>query len=97
MRLAWWRLRYPVELRDAAAEEYLVYLRKHFEETARWLLQRRDAAGLQFLLERTEPSREGLTALCAAARDTEQPEALAVLLEEQHRRFRTGAEKTFDL
>jgi len=97
IRLAWWRLRYPVELKAAAAEEYLAYLRNHVQETARWLLERRDAAGMQFLLKQTEIEKEVLAELCAIARGEDQPEMLAILLEDQHHRFRTGAEKTFDL
>lgn len=97
MRLAWWRLRYPMELRENMAEEYLAYLRVHVEETARWLLERRDAEGLQFLLKQADVDKARLEELCDTARRAEQPEAVAVLLEEQHRRFPMGAAKTFDL
>ena len=97
LRLVWWRLRYPLELSDSAQEEYLTYLRSHVEEAAHWRLQERDAAGLQFLLRETEPTREFLAQLCAEARKYDAPEVLAILLEEQHRRFPAGAEKTFDL
>lgn len=97
MRLAWWRLRYPVDLTEKAQGLYLAYLRQHGEAAARWLLSEGDAAGLRRLLRWTEPERVVLAELCARAREMEAPEALAALLEEQHRRFPSGAEKTFDL
>ncbi len=97
LRLAWWRLRYPVELADQAEADYLTYLRVHMAEAIRWLLAERDTAGLRFLLDRTEPDRETLAEGCALARDQQLPEALALLLEEQHRRFPAGMEKEFEL
>lgn len=97
LRLAWWRLRYPLELGDKAEAAYLSYLRAHTAQAVDWLLSQRDMAGLAFLLERTEPSRETLTAACGQARRMDAPEAVALLLEEQHRRFPTGMEKCFDL
>ena len=92
-----WRLRYPLDLSDSAREDYLAYLRSHAADAAHWRLRERDAAGLQFLLRETESTRELLAQLCAAAREHDAPEVLAALLEEQHRRFPAGAEKTFDL
>ena len=97
LRLAWWRLRYPVELTEQAERRYTAYLRDHTDEAVRWLLAQRDPAGLRFLLARTEPTRELLSAACALAREEGAPEALAILLEEQHKRFPSGLDKTFDL
>ena len=97
LRLVWYRLCYPVDLSDGARADYLAYLRSHGADAAYWRLQARDVDGLQFLLRETDPTRELLTQLCAAARELDAPEALAVLLEEQHKRFPAGAEKTFDL
>ncbi|WP_298016887.1 hypothetical protein [uncultured Dysosmobacter sp.] len=97
MRLAWWRLRYPAELSARAEADYLAYLRENALSAARWLLAERDAAGLRFLLSRAPLSREALTELCGLARRSEAPEALALLLEEQHRRFSGGIGKSFDL
>ena len=57
----------------------------------------RDPAGLRFLLARTEPTRELLSGACALAREEGAPEALAILLEEQHKRFPSGLDRTFDL
>lgn len=97
LRLAWWRLRYPLELTEQAEANYLAYLQANALSAARWLLAERDTAGLRFLLERTEWTRETLAEACALAREQSTPEALALLLEERHRRFSGGLEKSFDL
>ena len=97
LRLAWWRLRYPMDLTDQAEAAYWAYLRDHGVDAARWLLSRRDAAGLRTLFSRTDCTREDLSELCDLARRQDATEVLAVLLEEQHKRFPSGMDKTFDL
>lgn len=97
MRLAWWRLRYPVGLSGQAEQAYLTYLRACAAEIVRWLLEERDPDGLRFLLARVEPDRDALAAACAMAREQGAAEALAILLEEQHRRFPGGLDRRFDL
>lgn len=97
LRLAWWRLRYPVELTDQAEADYWAYLRGHAVEAAHWRLSERDADGLAFLFARTDWDRGALTALCDLARSREETELLALLLEEQHRRFGAGPKKSFAL
>lgn len=97
LRLAWWRLRYPAELTEQAKGQYLSYLRAHAPEAARWRLAERDTEGLRFLLARTDWTREALAEVCDLARTQENPEALALLLEEQHHRFPGGADKSFEL
>ena len=97
VRLAWWRLRYPAELTEKAEGAYLAYLRDHVPAAVEWLLEQRDLTGLHFLLERTQPDRETLSAACALAREQRAPEAVALLLEKQHRRFPPAAERSFDL
>lgn len=97
LRLAWWRLRYPVELTEQAETDYLAYLRANVLPAARWLLAERDAAGLRFLLTHTDWSRETLAAVCDLARQADMTEALALLLEEQHKRFPNGLNKSFEL
>lgn len=97
VRLAWRRLRWPVDLGDAAAEGYRAYLRNRAGEALRLLPEERDAHGLPFLLELTEPDRETLSAACALARERGDTAALAALLEERHRRFPAGLEKSFTL
>lgn len=97
IRLAWYRLRWPLELSKDAEKQYLNYLREQTAEAVRWLLTQRDQSNLRFLLQRTEPDRETLSAACAVARENQAAEALAILLEEQHRRFPVGVNKSFDL
>jgi len=97
LRLAWWRLRYPLELSDWAEAGYLEHLRGCVGDAVRWLLAEKDPGGLRFLLERVEPDKETLTEACSIAREQGAAEALAILLEEQHKRFPSGMDKSFDL
>ena len=86
-----------MDLSEQAETAYWAYIRNHGADAARWLLSRRDAAGLRTLFSRTEWTREDLAELCEAAREQNFPEALALLLEEQHKWFPTGLDKSFDL
>ena len=97
LRLAWWRLRYPAELTDRAAEDYRAYLRSRALEAVRFLLSLGEAEGLRLLLAGTLPDRETLASACALAREAGNAAALALLLEEQHRRFPAGAARDFTL
>ena len=98
IRLAWWRLRFPVELAEKGEAQYRAYLALRCGDTARWLLRERDASGLRFLFSvGAEPDKALLGELCEQARMADAAECLAVLLEEQHRRFPSGFEKSFDL
>lgn len=97
LRLAWRRLRWPEALGDAARADYRAYLKAHGEEALRWLLEEEGGEGLPLLLEVAEPDREALSAACALAREKGNSAALAALLEERHRRFPAGLEKSFTL
>lgn len=97
LRLAWWRLRYPAELTDHAAADYRAYLRSHALEAVRFLLSQGNSGDLRLLLEEIMPDRETLSAACALARERGNAAALALLLEEQHRRFPAGAARDFAL
>ena len=97
LRLAFWRVRYPVELSEPAEKAYLAHLRSQAAEAVDWLLAEKDMAGLSFFLKRTEPDRDTLAAACQQAREAGAAEAVALLLEEQHRRFPAGMDKSFDL
>lgn len=97
VRLAWRRLRWPEALGDAARADYRAYLKAHGEEALRWLLEEESGEGLPLLLEVAEPDREALSAACALAREKGDSAALAALLEERHRRFPAGLEKSFTL
>jgi len=97
LRLACCRLRYPVGLTPEAEAAYLAELRGRTAEVVRYLAEQRALEGLGALVRRLEPDRAELSAACAAARELGSAEALAPLLEEQHRRFSSGAARTFDL
>lgn len=97
LKLALCRLRWPRELTEQAAARYLAYLRDNAAAALEWLLATRDMAGLAFLLDRTTPGREALAAACETARRIHAAEAVALLLEEQHRRFPSGLGKIFEL
>lgn len=97
LRLAWYRLRRPVELSETAAADYQGYLRAHAAEALRFLLAEEGGEGLSLLLELVQPDREALAAACALARELGATAALAALLEERHRRFPEGLEKSFEL
>ena len=97
LRMAWLRLRWDAELSEESADGYRAYLRQHTAAAMELLLAEKDAAGLAFLLTQTEPDRETLAAAAATAREAGAAELLAILLEEQHRRFPVGRMKTFDL
>lgn len=97
LRLAWWRLRYPAELTDRAAADYRAYLRSHVLEAVAFLLSLEDTGDLRLLLAEAPPDRAALSAACALARERGNAAALALLLEEQHRRFPTGAARDFAL
>lgn len=97
LRLAWWRLRYPAELTDRAAADYRAYLQSHVLEAVQFLLSQGDSGDLRLLLEEIAPDRAALSASCALARERGNAAALALLLEEQHRRFPAGAARDFTL
>ena len=97
LRLACCRLRHPRELSKEAGAEYLRYLRAHSGDAMGWFIDQRDADGLSWALPLLQPDRDALSAACALARETGATEALALLLEERHRRFAAGSSAAFDL
>ena len=96
LRLAWRRLRWPLDLGEAEAG-YRAYLKEHAGDALRLLMEEEDGDVLPLLLDLAEPDREALSAACALAREKGDTAALAALLENQHRRFPAGLEKTFAL
>lgn len=97
LRLAWRRLRRPLELGETAAAGYRAYLKAHAGAALRLFLEEDGAEALPLLLELTEPDREALSDACALAREKGNTAALAALLEERHRRFPNRLEKSFTL
>ena len=97
LRLAWRRLRWPADLGETAAADYRAYLARRAGDALRLVLEEEDGEALPYLLELTTPDRGALSAACALARETGATAALAALLEELHRRFPAGLEKSFTL
>lgn len=97
LHLAYNRLRWPVDLKETAAEQYRSYLRRNGEDALRWQLSLRDSTGLRLLLDVLQPDSELLHFACAQARTNGDTESLALLLEKQHRTQPAGLDKDFDL
>ncbi len=97
LRLAYTRLRWPVELSEQGARQYWDYLCKHKEQALLWQLTERDAQGLQLLLEGLQPEEDLLHKACDLARTTQNTEGLALLLEKQNQSAASGFDKDFDL
>ena len=92
LRLAFCRLRWPVELSERAAAGYREYLEKHREKTLLYALNTRDGESLSLALSLDGLTRGDLAAALDAARASGCTEGAALLLEKQHRLFppRTG-------
>lgn len=95
LRMAWWRLACPVDLDPQAAEKYRQYLLAHADEALDWLLSTRNASGIAQLLRWGTIAAESVSAACAKARENQDTESLAVLLEAAQRPV--GRRKRFDL
>lgn len=97
LRLAYTRLRWPVELTEGSRELYWKYLRQNSEKALLWQLSQKDASGLALLLEGLQPQEALLHRACDEARSTGNTEGLALLLERQKPAANTGFDKDFDL
>ena len=95
LRLAWWRVYYPMQLSAEAAARYRDYLAEHTDAALRLLLSQRNTAMLAAFLRSVACGTEALHAAVAVARENRDTGALALLLEELHRK--SGAGKTFEL
>ena len=97
LRLAFFRLRWPVELSDRAREQYASWLRLHLREALRFALHERDARGLRLLLELGAPDTDALEFALADARALRFTEATALLLEQRRGQAGAGRRKKFEL
>lgn len=97
LRLAWNRLRWPTDLTQQAERQYWDYLLGRKERALLYQLTQRDVFGLKLLLEGLQPEPDLLHRACEAARERGCTEALALLLERQHKAEPTGFDKDFDL
>ena len=97
LRLAWNRLRWPTDLTQWAERQYWDYLLGRKEQALLYQLTQRDVFGLKLLLEGLQPEPDLLHRACEAARERGCTEALALLLERQHKAEPTGFDKDCDL
>lgn len=85
-RIAYNRLRWPVQLSERSQALYSQYLKAHASDALTQILLEKDTAGLQFLLHEAPPKRSAITAACELAREENATALLALLLEDLHRR-----------
>lgn len=97
LRLAYYRLRYPIGLEPFAEEQYLDYLRTHAEDAILWQISQKDSAGLTMLLDKLVFDPSTLHSACEQARKESNTEALALLLERQRKAQPRGLARDFDL
>lgn len=97
VRIAFWRLFYPVGLLEQHQAAYLQFLRSHTDLALTWLTQTRNSDGLSFLLSQTEPEKDALRRACTLARTLSYTQGAAILLEALHQRFPAAQTPAFDL
>ena len=97
VKQACYRLAWPVELSAASEALYLRYLQKNGTAALEWLASVRDTDLPLKVIGRAGFSKEALAAGAAKARELHRSEVLALILEEQHRRFPPSRAKNYDL
>jgi hypothetical protein len=97
LRLAFYRLRYPVELSGRAREQYAEHLRRALPDALRFTMQERDMEGFRMLLDLCEAEEPALEAALEEARALRLTEATALLLEKRRARPGAGRAKTWEL
>lgn len=96
-RIAYNRLRWPVQLTDKSYALYDQYLKSHPADILPQILLENDTEGLYFLFRHAPPDAEALSAACETVRSMNAVNLLAVLLEELHKRSKDIVEKSFPL
>ena len=98
LKLAWNRIRYPYELSSAAKSLYAEFVNNRFEKAGTEIIKENDREGLGILLGCTDVTREKLSHLLGKAVETGgRTEIRAMILEETHRRFSSGRNRSFEL
>ena len=97
LRLAWWRLRCPAGLTEAAERAYADYLSRHAEKALAFVIENKDIPGLNLLLQKLEIQPQALDFARNLARELHFTEASAILLEKQHRSHAGGRNRSFEL
>jgi len=96
LRLAWYRLHFPRGLAPAAEKQYRAYLSERRSALLLWAL-RAGREELKETLAAFPPQRDDLAAALEYARREGLREQLALLLDEQHRRFGASGRRSFEL
>ena len=97
LRLAYWRLRYPLELADPARLRYEAYLGHKLGAALRFAMQEEDMQGLRQLLPLGKEAPEILDGALQEARARHLTEATALLLETRRTRPGAGRAKKWEL
>lgn len=97
VRMALDRLRFPVQLSEAARTAYRSCLAEHTDQALELVLAQADTAPLAFLLGLDLLDRQALADGCEMARTARRTEALGLLLDYQNRRFGAPKARSFDL
>lgn len=97
VKLAWLRLRYPVELGAEAEQAYSEYIRAHSLAAAELTLEMRDLSGLHMLLGRFSLTEEELRQLRLISGNMHYTEATALLLEALHKYEPRGRRRSYAL
>lgn len=89
LRIAFGRLRYPMDLGERAKEMYLQFLKEHLEEAGRFAVGLEDGnPDVTLLSEQVVSTKEELEILLKAAEEIQSVELISYLMNEKHRRFR---------
>ena len=97
LRLAYYRLRFPVELGGQAREQYAAFLRQNSPDALRFAMREKDMQGFRMLLEPVSPDAGVLEAALEEARSLRLTEATALLLEKRRVRPAAGRARKFEL
>ena len=96
LKLAWLRVRYPLELSEAACGRYISYLNSHTEPLFRMLTQEKDAEGIRIVLGKCDLSREALDFAGNTAAENGFTEASVMILEKRHELFPPAGRKKYE-
>ena len=97
LRLAYYRLRCPVELNVRAREQYASFLRQNLQDALSLAMKEKDAHGMRLLISLDKIDAETLDFALNESRALRFTEATALLLEQQRGQAGAGRKKTFEL
>ena len=97
LRLAYYRLRCPVELNVRAREQYASFLRQNLQDALSLAMKEKDAHGMRLLISLDKIDAETLDFALNESRALRFTEATALLLEQRRGQAGAGRKKTFEL